>query len=362
MLAWISLQEFRSYRDLHWSPDRGTNILVGENGAGKTNLLEAIAYLASLRSFRGAPEEALVSEGAEKAVLRGEWLDGDRPSLVEIEVPRRGRRRVRLGQKNLTRVSHLHEAMKVVTFIPEDLELAKGGPSARRDLIDRLATALWPSADLDQSEYERALRQRNAFLRSGSRDEVTLEVWDSRLAQAAGRVMLRRARAVAAVTARVGESYSLIADQEEVIEMAYESDWGGSLDSTTPPAEWEEALRAALQRRRRADWETGITGAGPHRDDLALSIGGRPARYQASQGEQRTLALSLKLASHTAVAAVTGTTPLLLLDDVFSELDSRRASLLTEALPAAQIFITTTRLEEVALEGKVWRIEPGTLS
>jgi DNA replication and repair protein RecF len=361
MLRWISLHGFRSYTELTWTPEPGTNVLVGDNGSGKTNLLEAVAYLATLRSFRGSPDEALIQSGGEVAVVRGEAGSGDQSHLIELEVPRRGRRRVRLDQKGLQRTSHLREVMKVVTFLPEDLELAKGGPQARRDLIDDLAAQLWPAAELDQAELDRALRQRNAFLRAGSRDEVTLEVWDSRLAQAAGRVMLRRARAAAAIAGTLSENYSLVAGREDQVGLGYESEWGGSLDPTTPPSEWEQALREALGRRRRADWETGTTGAGPHRDDVTFFIGPRPARHQASQGEQRTLALALRLASHTAISEATKLVPLLLLDDVFSELDHRRAGLLTKALPTAQTLVTTTRPEEVPVEGTVWRVEPGAV-
>ncbi|HKX75426.1 MAG TPA: DNA replication/repair protein RecF [Acidimicrobiia bacterium] len=361
MLRWISLHSFRSYSELIWTPEPGTNVLVGDNGSGKTNLLEAVAYLATLRSFRSAPDEALIKAGADLAAVRGETGDEDRTHLIELEIPRRGRRRVRLDQKSLQRSSHLREVVKVVTFLPEDLELAKGGPQARRDLIDDLATQLWPGAELDQGEFDRALRQRNAFLRSGSRDEATLQVWDSRLAQAAGRVMLRRARAAAAIAGILSENYSLVAGREESIDLGYESEWGGSLDPKTPPAEWEQALREALRGRRRADWETATTGAGPHRDDVIISIGPRPARHQASQGEQRTLALALRLASHTAISEATKVIPLLLLDDVFSELDHRRAGLLTKALPAAQTLITTTRPEEVPVDGTVWRVEGGAI-
>lgn len=359
MLNWVALADFRSYSELHWSPDPGINILVGNNGAGKTNLLEGVAYLATLRSLRGAPDEALVAESAVSAVVRGEVTKGEGTALIEVEIKRRGGRRARLDGKSLQRTADLLGILRVVAFLPEDLDLVKGAPSGRRDLLDDLAVQLWPAAHRDQSEYERSLRQRNAYLKSGERDQLTLDVWDTRLAQAGALLMARRARAAAALTALVAEVYTRVAVRESQVAIEYESDWGGSLDPSTPPSDWTAALIEALAARRRVDLELRLTGAGPHRDDPVLHLDGRPARHQSSQGEQRTMALALRIAAHHAIANQVGVDPLLLLDDVFSELDPSRAEALTSALPGAQIMITTTRPEEVPLEGKVWRVEPG---
>ncbi|MGH8875033.1 MAG: DNA replication/repair protein RecF, partial [Acidimicrobiia bacterium] len=195
-MAWLELARFRSYRGLSWEPAAEINLLVGPNGAGKTNLLEAIGYLAALRSFRSVPDEALITMGAEAAVIRGEVLRGERASLVEVEVPRAGRRRVQVNRHRPARSSDLLGVLRVVTFLPEDLDLVKRGSAHRRDFLDQVAVQLWPTAHLDQQEYERALRQRNSFLRQvgpGPVDSVTLAVWDERLSQAGGRVMARRA-------------------------------------------------------------------------------------------------------------------------------------------------------------------------
>lgn len=359
MLNWISLTDFRSYADLHWSPDPGINILVGNNGAGKTNLLEGVAYLASLTSLRAAPDEALVAEAALSGVVRGEVSKGEGLALIEVEIKRRGGRRARLDGKGLQRTSDLLGVLRVVAFLPEDLDLIKGAPSGRRGLLDDLAVQLWPAAHHDQAEYERALRQRNAYLKSGERDQMTLDVWDTRLAQAGARLMARRARAAATLTASVAGVYSRVAGRESQVSIVYESDWGGSLDPSTPASDWTAALTEALAARRRVDLELRLTGAGPHRDDPVLYLDGRPARHQSSQGEQRTMALAVRIAAHHAIADQIGVDPVLLLDDVFSELDPSRADALTSALPSAQIMITTTRPEEVPLEGKVWRVEPG---
>jgi DNA replication and repair protein RecF len=360
VLNWISLKDFRSYPELLWSPDPGINILVGNNGAGKTNLLEAVAYLARLTSFRGAPDEALVAEPSASGVLRGEVTKGEGIALIEIEIKRRGGRRARLGGKSLQRTSDLLGVLRVVAFLPEDLDLVKGAPSGRRSLLDDLAVQLWPAAYHDQAEYERSLRQRNAYLKSGERDQMTLDVWDTRLAQAGARLMVRRARAAATLTASVAGVYSKVALIDSQVSFEYQSDWGGSLNPSTPPSDWTAALTEALAARRRVDLELRLTGAGPHRDDPVLHLDGRPARHQSSQGEQRTMALALRIAAHRAVADQIGVDPLLLLDDVFSELDPLRAQALTSALPhGAQIMITTTRPEEIPLEGKAWRVEPG---
>lgn len=360
-LTRLFLTNFRSYPELAWSPDPEVNILVGGNGAGKTNLLEAVGYLATLRSVRGAPDEALVADRADSAIVRGEIANTDRARLIEIEINRKRGRRVLLDHKPAARGSDLLGTMRVVPFLPDDLDLVKGGPAGRRDLLDGMAVQLWPAAHLDQAEYERALRQRNSFLKGGDRDLTSLEVWDVRLAQAAARVMGRRARAATALRDWIGETYSQIAGHATKITLGYESDWGGSLDASTPPSDWNNYLMAALGRRRRVDLELRTTGVGPHRDDPTLWLENRPSRHQASQGEQRTLALALRLASHRAIADQVGEQPLLLLDDVYSELDIARASALSTALPQAQTFITTTRPDEVPLSGKTWHVDPGVV-
>ena len=360
ILNWISLADFRSYPELRWSPDPGINILVGNNGAGKTNLLEAIAYLARLSSFRGAPDDALVADPATAGVVRGEVTKGEGTALIELEIKRRGGRRARLDGKSLQRAADLLGVLRVVAFLPEDLDLVKGSPSGRRSLLDDLAIQLWPAAHQDQAEYERSLRQRNAYLKSGERDQTTLDVWDTRLAQAGARLMGRRARAAATLAASVAGVYSKVAQTDSEVTIEYESEWGGSLDPSTPSSDWTADLTSALAARRRVDLELRLTGAGPHRDDPVLHLDGRPARHQSSQGEQRTLALALRIAAHRAIADQIDSDPLLLLDDVFSELDPSRAEALTSALPpGAQITITTTRPEEIPLEGKAWRVEPG---
>ncbi|MGH8923906.1 MAG: DNA replication/repair protein RecF [Acidimicrobiia bacterium] len=358
-LAWLHVRDFRSYSTLEWSPDPGVNILVGPNGAGKTNILEAIGFLANLRSLRGAPEEMLIAEGADVAVVRGE--EALLSALVEVEIARKIGRRVRIGQKPIGRTADMVTALRTVAFLPDDVDLVKGPPAGRRDLLDDVSIQIWPASALDQAEFDRALRQRNTFLKQGDRDVATLDVWDTRLAQAGAKLMARRARAAMALADTLVDSYGRIAGEEANVHFAYQSDWGGTLDPSTPSGEWSSKLSAALRDRRRIDFELRNTGSGPHRDDPAISLDGRNSRHQASQGEQRTLALALRLATHRAVSNQTDRLPLLLLDDVYSELDPDRSKALTDALPEAQTFVTTTRLDEVPVPGRTWQVTAGTI-
>lgn len=360
--TWIELRGFRSYQDLRIDPDRQINVFVGANGAGKTNLLEAAAYLTSLRSFRKVPDEALINDAAAAAVVRGEVAHLQSRSLIEVEVPRLGRRRVRVNGQRPVRSTDLLGHVRAIVFLPDDLDIVKRGPAYRRDFLDAVAVQLWPGSHLDQQEFERALRQRNALLRQSGReiDEPSLAVWDQRLSQAGGKLMVRRARAALALRKEIAGTYERLAATESPVEMQYVSKWGGSLDLVDADAA-SQMLAGVLVESRRADTERRVTTMGPHRDEPGFTVDGRDARTKASQGEQRTLALSLRLAAHTAVHDTTGEPPVLLLDDVFSELDMERAEALAGMLPNAQTFITTARQEEVPVHGATFFVEPGSI-
>jgi len=358
-VGWVSLRDYRSYSELDWSPDADVNLLIGPNGSGKTNLLESVAYLASLKSFRSVPDHALIADEAESSIVRAGLFGEGRERLVEIEIPRQGPRRTQVDKTRLRRSSDLLGVVRVVAFLPEDLDLVKRGPAYRRDLLDELAVQLWPASHLDQAELERSLRQRNAFLKSGQHDEPTLAVWDSRFAQAGGRVMARRARVIETLTPALLEAYGEIAQSETEVSFTYAPSWEGVLDQASA-AEYAERLLASLERARRVDYERRMTTVGPHRDEPGFSIDGHDARVHGSQGEQRTTALAVKLAAHRAVAAATGESPILLLDDVFSELDPERAGALAKALPTGtQTMITSALPEDVPISGSVWRVGEG---
>lgn len=361
-LAWLSLADFRGHAALEWAPAPGVNLLVGPNGAGKTSILEAIGYLSSLASFRGAPDEALPAFTADAAVIRGEVTADSSSSLVEVEVRRRGGRRAFVNRQRVGRAADLLGHLRAVAFLPEDLDLVKRGPAHRRDLLDAVAVQLWPGSYLDQAELDRALRQRNAFLKQAGGDDLTLDVWDERMAVAGAKVLARRLRALAALAGPLASAYRAVSGTEATLAVTYVSVWAADADATTPPAEIADQLRAALRAARRTDRERRMTTVGPHRDDPALVLGGHDLRFYGSQGEQRTAALGLRLAVHEAVREVAGVSPLLLLDDVYSELDDTRAAALSRCLPDAQIFVTTTRPEEVPLEGTLWRVRPGAVT
>ncbi|MEA1902791.1 MAG: DNA replication/repair protein RecF [Actinomycetota bacterium] len=358
---WVSLLDFRSYKALNWSPDTGVNLLIGKNGAGKTNVLEAIGYLATLRSFRSAPDSALIRNGAESAVMRSALVSEQRERLIEIEVPRQGSRRTQVDKTRLKRTADLLGVVRVIAFLPEDLDLVKRGPAYRRNLLDEIAVQLWPASYLDQSEFERSLRQRNAFLKAGDHDEVTLSVWDSRLAQSAGRVLARRSRVIETLSPLFDVAYNEIAEAESTARFTYVPSWGGDSLKTASAAEYADLVSRALEGSRRRDYERRMTTVGPHRDEPGFSIGGSETRTHGSQGEQRTIALAVKLAAHRAVAEAVGEPPVLLLDDVFSELDPDRAAALAQALPDAQTLITSARPEDVPISGVRWVVEEGSI-
>ncbi|HEY5578589.1 MAG TPA: AAA family ATPase, partial [Acidimicrobiia bacterium] len=212
-LVWVELRDFRSYHECLLRPDAGTNLLIGPNGAGKTNFLEAVSYLGWLRSFRRVPEQSMVLEGADSAVVRTEVTSGDIHTVLGVEVPIKGRRRVALNGKPLRTSGVLSDHIRVVVFFPDDLDIVKRGPGGRREFLDDCGAELWPGARADLQDYERALRQRNALLKRLGRDFdlPTLQVWDEKLSQAAGRVMSRRARTMRMLDRYLSEMYAVLA-------------------------------------------------------------------------------------------------------------------------------------------------------
>lgn len=359
-IDWLALGDYRSYPKLDWKPEAGVNILVGPNGAGKTNLLEAISYMATLRSFRKAPDTALISDEADSAIIRSGVSSGDRDRLIEIEIPRQGVRRTQVDKQRLRRTSDMLGVLRVVAFLPEDLDLIKRGPAYRRDLLDEVAVQLWPAAYVDQADFDRSLRQRNAFLKSGQRDHASLDVWDARLAQAGGKVALRRSRVVEGMIPLLAAAYREISSSEAAVDIRYAATWpvdrfiGGSAPAFT------ESMMGSLKESRHSDFERRVTTVGPHRDEPVLILDDHDSRVHGSQGEQRTLALAIKLAAHRLIAEATGAPPVLLLDDVFSELDPERSAALAGALPDdTQTLVTSARPDEVPVGGVVWAVNGG---
>jgi DNA replication and repair protein RecF len=256
----------------------------------------------------------------------------------------------------------------VVAFLPDDLDVVKRGPALRREYLDDLGAQLVPTVGADQREFEKTLRQRNSLLRQDGRstDAMTLDVWDVRLAEAGGRVLANRLRLLGRVTDRLTDAYRTVGGQsDERLLSTYNSSWiavgeiSGGMEPEFEP--FASALLKALEERRIRDMETRSTSAGPHRDDPGFSLDGRDVRVQASQGEQRSVALSLRVVAYQLLKQRHGRPPILLLDDVFSELDPGRADGVTELLPGGQVFVTSARDDEVPQMGRRWRVGEGVL-
>ena len=310
-------------------------MITGLNGSGKTSLLEATAYLATLHSFRGSPKEALVRRGADSAILRAETRIGERSVTIEAEVSTEGRSRAQVNRQVVRRRADLHDALRVTVFSPEDIGVVRAGPSPRRQFLDETLAVVDPKAARASEETEKVLRQRSALLRNVGRSltagtESTLDVWDARLDAAGTHLVEAREHLVAELTPLTAEHYSRLAGATTEIALRYVRSWDGP-------------LLGALAEARAADLKRGVSTVGPHRDELELSVAGLPARTHASQGEQRSLALALQLAAHQLATERLGTAPVLLLDDVFSELDPRRARALLAGLPPGQAMLTTAQ-------------------
>lgn len=340
-LANLELTDFRCYPAARLELPPGVILVTGANGQGKTSLLEAVAWPALTRSFRGVPDDALIRDGVEQAYLRASVVDDDATRQVDVELKRAGRNRILLNGHPTARTRDLFGTLRVTVFAPDDLQLVKGGPGERRAYLDDLLTASVPRYAGVRVDVDRVLRHRNALLRGGVRDQEardTLTVFDEQLVQAGGELIRGRLRLVARLAPAVDEAYRRLATDSPGIRAAYEAEWSeGELTAETV----EERLRASLERRRRQETDRGVTLAGPHRDEWRLTIADHDSRTHASQGEQRTLALALRLAAHHVVADVVGSEPVLLLDDVFSELDPHRSRALVQCLPATQTLVTT---------------------
>ena len=299
-VSWLELKDFRCYDELSFQPEPGVNVLVGDNGMGKTSVLEAIGYLGMVKSFRGVPDEALVRDGAAAAVVRSGVAGGATETTFECELPVEGRRTVLLNGKRPQRMADVMLAIPVVAFMPDDLDIVKRGPAMRRDYLDDLGASLWPQAGADRSEYDRTLRQRNTLLRQEGRatDIASLDVWDERLAVAASGVLAHRRAVAAALQPHLADAYEVVGGEGD-LRWAYRSTWGS--DGVHDPSDLAEAMRTALRDRRSKDMDVRTTTVGPHRDEPELLLDGRSTRTRASQGEQRTVALAMRIGAMRAL-------------------------------------------------------------
>ncbi|HLT68777.1 MAG TPA: DNA replication/repair protein RecF [Acidimicrobiales bacterium] len=362
------LTDFRSYASARVDLAPGLTVLVGANGEGKTNLLEALAWLATLSSFRGAPTEALVRRGAPFAVVRAEVERDGRELLIEAQIQPGGRNRVLVNRQPLRRPRDLLGSLRVTVFTPDDLAVVKEGPGERRRFLDEALVSLHPRNDALRAEVDKVIRQRNALLKGagGRLDEsaaFTLDVWDAKLAEAGAALTAARLDLLARMGPVLGSTYDALARRPARVAARYASAWAGpDALAAADAGTLREALAGALAEARAEDVRRGVTTVGPHRDDVVLTVGDGPARTEASQGEQRTLALSLRLAVHEVVRAAVSSPPVLLLDDVFSELDPERSAALLAHLPEGQALLTTASgLPPAATPDRVLRLVGGRI-
>ena len=365
-VAHLSLRDFRSYTEVELPLDAGVTALIGPNGQGKTNLVEAVGYLSTLGSHRVAQDAPLVRLGAERAVVRGQVVRDDRSLLLEVEITPGKANRARVNRSPVPRAREMLGILRSVLFAPEDLALVKGDPAERRRFLDDLLVLRTPRYAGVRADYDRVLKQRNALLRSGAGrraeqvDLRTLEVWDSHLSTAGAELLAGRIDLVEGLRPLVDKAYQAVAESSFASAGPAAIDYRSSLGEDVPLVADRDMLAAALLNQitevRKAELERGITLVGPHRDELVLKLGPLPAKGYASHGESWSFALALKLAAYDLLRAETdaGGEPVLVLDDVFAELDGhRRERLATLVAGAEQVLVTAAVPEDVpeALSG-----------
>ena len=354
----LSLTDFRSYPTAEVPLDPGVTALVGPNGQGKTNLVEAVGYVATLGSHRVSTDAPLVRLGAQRAVVRAAIARAGRSTLVELELVPGGANRARVNRAPVPRAREVLGVLRTVLFAPEDLVLVKGDPVGRRRFLDELLVALAPRFAGVRSDYDRVLRQRNALLKSagatiraGRGDVRTLDVWDSHLAEAGAELLAARLHLVDDLTPYVRNAYAAVSRAVTDVDLRYRSGLGDDVGDGPPPGrdELRDRLLEAMARSRATELDRGVSLVGPHRDELVLSLGPFPARGYASHGECWSLALALRLAGYEllrADAAAGDGEPVLVLDDVFAELDAGRRRRLAELVSGAEQVLVTAAVPE----------------
>jgi DNA replication and repair protein RecF len=389
IVAQLSLVDFRNYATLEIGLVPGPNVFVGSNGQGKTNLVEAIAYLSTLGSHRVSSDQALIRSGSDAAIVRARLEHADRDVLLEVQLNRTGANRAQVNRVSV-KPRELPRHIATVLFAPEDLALVRGEPSGRRRFLDQLLVQLSPRFAGILADYDRVLRQRNSLLKSARGARVaesqlsTLELWDERLVEFGSSIIDGRAELVERLRPHVAEAYRGIAGHGQRADLSLElttrgsqpEDGGepaaigrdegvGSAGSTSAGSSTAAEFRAAVARVRRSELDRGLSLVGPHRDDLTLVLNDLPARGYASHGESWSFALSLKLASAALLRAESQLgDPVVVLDDVFAELDeSRRAQLAAAIGDYEQVLITAAVLGDVppGLAGHTVHIRAGAI-
>lgn len=339
----LAAQNFRNLADVRVEPSAHATVVVGPNGQGKTNLLEGLFYLATLKPLRATRLPELVAFGAPKATVTGVFRLKGAERVISVEISASGTRQALVDGKKAASLEDYFGGVAVVAFTPDDLTVVKGGPEGRRAFLDRAVFNRFPAYLKESREYARALKARNKLLKDRAPAEY-LEAYDEALSQKGARLWVRRRALMAEVGPRAQEAFSSIGRTAHPASFGYQP---AKIELDFPAAA-EDALaaclREALVERRFRDLERGFTSVGPHADDVAILLGEHPARAFASQGQQRALVLSWKIAEIENLASALGFLPLLLLDDVSSELDPERNAYLMQYLSesGAQVFLTTT--------------------
>jgi DNA replication and repair protein RecF len=394
----LSLTDFRSYAQVDLSLEPGVTVLVGSNGIGKTNLMEAIGYLATLNSHRVSTDAPLLRFGTERAMIRAKLVRGEQATVLELEINASRANRGRINRSNPVRARDLLGICQTVLFAPEDLALVKGDPSNRRRFLDELLVSLMPRHAATRSDYDRVLKQRNALLKSSragkftAGHEATLDVWDQHMARAGAELLHARLELVDRLQPHLKNAYAQLTDGSKEASAVYRSTLQDILDddgAASRPAgdsgngaEAEAAASAedlrlldvgqltdryiqAFAASRRRELERGISLVGPHRDELELVLGSAPAKGYASHGETWSMCLSLRLASYYVMlddARTGGSPPILILDDVFAELDVQRRRKLAAIVSGAEQVLVTAAVEDdipAELTGRRVKVIPG---
>ncbi|MCC3266136.1 DNA replication/repair protein RecF [Arthrobacter gengyunqii] len=388
-IDYLSLTGFRSYAQLDLELKPGVTVFVGPNGTGKTNIVEAIGYLASLSSHRVSSDAPLVSFDAGQALVRARLVRGSQRTSVELELNPGRSNRARINRANPVRAREILGMCRTVLFAPEDLALVKGDPASRRRFIDELIVSLVPRHAATRSDYERVLKQRNALLKSAraagrftSSHEATLEVWDQHMAVAGASLLAARLEALHRLQPHLQSAYRDLTDGSKAARAVYRSTLQGTVNddgavvSDADPEELyglsepelADRFLAAFAANRRREIERGTSLVGPHRDDLELILGQAPAKGYASHGETWSFALALRLGTYYLLLSddeTPGAGPILILDDVFAELDVQRRSRLAGIVSGAeQVLVTAAVAGDIpeALAGELVTVVPGGIS
>ncbi len=354
-LIQIELENFRNWVETLFIPSNdGITAIVGDNGQGKTNLLESVFYLCVGSSFRTSAKDVLVNFGSDQAILHGIINVKDRNIELDASISRTQKDRHLVNKKPPAKISDLRNEIPIVSFSPDDLQLVKGPPGNRRTLIDDFLIQTSKSSAVLIDEIDKILRHRSALYKSATFSdqqeiEWSLDVWDEKLAVAGTELIRRRVAALARLEPLAQELYCKLSQKRDSLEISYASSFSGP-------------LKDALLASRKDDLRRQVTSVGPHRDDIEVILGKMPARACASQGEQRTISYVIKAAMCRLLEEVARETPIVLLDDILSELDAIRSKSLLELIPDGQILLSATALPEgVDTVAKVVSVNGGRL-